>query len=751
MKKTLIAAFLGVFFFLPAFAAPVDDFKRSDAYGSGMFTSAALKGKNILMLTVSDKYTGADNNGRENAVKAAAKEWSKENNSDECMISVNGGPVSELWKINKSGSASKIEEWGPKAEKKSGSDFFMSGGLMGGSSSTSLNLCAGTYFFKDIMDAAMNINVSQGSGTVGLSAKAHYLYDRNLDLNGGLQLNIDSSNTVGLSFILGASNFINYRTSLDILLSMSTAGRFSLGAGITYHEKAGSPTAPLALTPQTAVEKTQELAAQEYANEPEAAFTPTPEVTETEAPTETPAKTFTPEPEATGTYTEQPTATAVIKAESTAEAPAATEAPSVIGGAEAQSTTETAALSVTGGVVAQSTTETAAVKETEAEMKERLKKEILEELKAEAKTEKKSSGEKKEGTTSGFYMEADAGIALKAINNGSGGGIKMGFGDDGIFGMNFGLEIQTADDPGNFSGANEIRDFRMLTGFDFYPKRGRSPSGFYIGPIIGPHIFTYRAPSDEKVLGVDLIVGVETGVRLFMNAFVLDIGIDYRKYIPLSKYSSPLDVAGDIRFMPHLGLGVVFYDDDPEKPQVKAAQEHKENTGSRPDNGGFYLETDTLALVRIFQQLGHESYLRDLELRAGHGDGGIFGISYWIEGFDYNNVDGFVKGHSLGLKLAADFYPFGGSPSGIYIGPVGGAYYSMFNQTVGSDEWSEWSGHYAYFTSGCEAGFRLSLGGFLLDGGVEYFHVFDKYGDSDQFLPRLQVGWMWSTAGGNKK
>ncbi|OQA08017.1 MAG: hypothetical protein BWY65_01652 [Firmicutes bacterium ADurb.Bin373] len=196
-----------------------------------------------------------------------------------------------------------------------------------------------------------------------------------------------------------------------------------------------------------------------------------------------------------------------------------------------------------------------------------------------------------------------------------------------------------------------------------------------------------------------------------------------------------------------------------ELKKEQAIKEPQAKTETEEERDGFYMETDTLAIARIIE--GNHAQ-KDFDIKMGWGDCGLFGISTWLDFIQYNDEG--LDGMFWGVKLAADFYPLWQvnpsftSPAGLYVGPVLGIGYGRFSQYYGpgggqGDEDGE-AGEVFGFSVGCELGFRLSLGGFLIDAGAEYAHNIRMYAfdslDSDDIIYRLQIGWMWSSCGGIK-
>ncbi|HPI02243.1 MAG TPA: hypothetical protein PLB12_05665 [Candidatus Goldiibacteriota bacterium] len=508
--RTIIAASLFFVFSAAAPAGALEEFKGSDVYKSGMFENASLKSGGILLLGVSEKFTLLAKNSQKAAVKSAVEQWAELNSGRTCMVSVSGYGINcELWEIDKSGRAKLAEEWGPGAKAETGSDFFLSGNLLGNAGAVSLNFYAGTYFFKNILDASVSLNVMENSVSLGVLGRGHLFVSESFDLNGGLQLSSGGSlDNMELSLLLGASNFIGHKTSLDFTCSFSTSGRVALGAGITYHEKAGSANVPFDITPAV---KKQVKKAEAYYNEPSPAYTDT--------PANTPVYTAT----ATNTPTAVNTATATYTVFVPAYTPSAVNTPA----AARQK------------------------KETEEEMKERIKKEVIEELKKEQAIKEPRAKTETEEERDGFYMETDT-LAIARIIEGNHAqkdfDIKMGWGDCGLFGISTWLDfIQYNDEglDGMFWGVKLAADFYPL--WQVNPSF-TSPAGLYVGPVLGGgygRFNQYYGPGggqgDEdgeagEVFGFSM--GCELGFRLSLGGFLIDAGAEYAHNIRMYAFDS---------------------------------------------------------------------------------------------------------------------------------------------------------------------------------------------------------------------
>ena len=503
--RTIIAASLFFVFSAAAPAGALEEFKGSDVYKSGMFENASLKSGGILLLGVSEKFTLLAKNSQKAAVKSAVEQWAELNSGRTCMVSVSGyGIDCELWEIDKSGRAKLAEEWGPGAKAETGSDFFLSGNLLGNAGAVSLNFYAGTYFFKNILDASVSLNVMENSVSLGVLGRGHLFVSEIFDLNGGLQLSSGGSlDNMELSLLLGASNFIGYKTSLDFTCSFSTSGRVALGAGITLHQKAGNPTVPFDVTPSADKKSAKSNLKSSYTP----VATATPENTAVILPTETMT------PTAADTYTPVPTFT-----QTAVPSPAAQQ--------------------------------TAAPKqETEEEMKERIKKEVIEELKKEQAIKEPQA--KTEEEKDGFYMETDT-LAIARIIEGNHAqkdfDIKMGWGDCGLFGISTWLDfIQYNDEglDGMFWGVKLAADFYPL--WQVNPSF-TSPAGLYVGPVLGGgygRFNQYYGPGggqgDEdgeagEVFGFSM--GCELGFRLSLGGFLIDAGAEYAHNIRMYAFDS---------------------------------------------------------------------------------------------------------------------------------------------------------------------------------------------------------------------
>lgn len=182
------------------------------------------------------------------------------------------------------------------------------------------------------------------------------------------------------------------------------------------------------------------------------------------------------------------------------------------------------------------------------------------------------------------------------------------------------------------------------------------------------------------------------------------------------------------------------------KKNIKAAIEKQQNKTLMPvervGTDRFFVETDLMSITRSIVNEWYEA-----DLRAGFGDGGIFGLSFMLEGILYKDSDnGYdFTGWIAGLDIAFDFYPFGNSPSGIYIGPIiGGRYHGYNISDIGG-------GSFFSLTPGVEAGVRVLLDWLILDASLAYtanIYFYEGVSDMNEmlkhdYLARLGVGVMF--------
>lgn len=744
--------------------APALEFKKTGFYiNEKLFDDAFLSEQGNLVLKASEKFIDADQGEKNDLSVTAANTWKKISKITGRAVFVEireGEKRTALWKSEGADSAVLIEQWGSEIKAETGRNIFMSLALSGDFSGTpSLNGTIGSYFLQNVLDSAINCSISGSGVSFGLSGRYHYLIDPKWDVSFGAQLNYSAGGGIfDFALLGGASYFLSYRSSLDITVNIDTSGIVTLGTGVTYYldNRTGTYNEPVTIKKRSAGNKTEFIAPVSTLERKDTPWpTDTPESTDTALPTSTPWPTSTLLPVLTMT-----------PAEITNETPAAVysdesnyiQTPTVTNTELTQATAENTVMSRNAEAAdtpGPAVTKEEVKKETEEEMKVRLRKEILEELKNERNPENQktgadengttSTGADKNGTTAGFFIEADGISIYRAVSNSwTGGGGRFGFGDDGIFGMSFIPEILTEANNPAFS---EIFDGSLTVAFDFYPL-GRSPSGIYIGPLIGARYFSYKPAWGDKELGFDLTAGGEAGVRFLMNAFVLDIGAYYRIDHNMTGNSSVMVETNPYQYipklptgaiMPHISLGVMFYGAEPVRPGEKqdgSAPENKKdgalnNLKNEGTTDGTFLEIDLADLVRFVRDGTKGS-----GLRLGFGDDGIFGMSFILGGkYEDGNETG-IKRYSAGLDIAFDFYPGGRSPSRFYIGPVIGANFNMYQQNTPLNETET----FVSLTGGGEAGIRMLMNWFVLDVGASYYvHNRVGYHDSNPFnIPSMQ-------------
>ena len=369
--------------------------------------------------------------------------------------------------------------------------------------------------------------------------------------------------------------------------------------------------------------------------------------------------------------------------------------------------------------------------ETKEERMQRLKKEIMAELREEISRGKYTKHAKIKGTTAGFFMETSLSyLALSIggesfINNS-----RLGSGDDGIFGVSFIYEGMSLNYK--YAGVDNYDNAGMIA-FDFYPL-GRSPSGIYLGPIIGGSYF-----SVDGNIGYDLLYGGEAGVRFLMNFVVLDIGADYRRHVHFTNNISYMEqytgVDGIMRgFTPHISLGVIFYGSDADNAS------RKKRVAEGGTTAGHYFEIGGLGTALDY-------FMDDIisaELKFGSGDEGIFGLSFtpyakYKRGSVFLSSDFYYYG---GVDICAEFFPLAKSPAGLYLGPVvGGGYYH--GETDGAPV------NNPYMKFGLEAGLRILMNCFVFDmsvaytGNVEFGHYDHKPSLEYGLQPHAGIGFMF--------
>jgi hypothetical protein len=746
------------------YTTAADDFKKTGFYTEKhFFDGAFILSAGSLKLIASKEFMNLEQYKKNAVCKEAVNTWKRVAGIAGRAVFVEiseGGRRSTLWKSQGEDSAVMLEQWGPGITFDSGRSIFMSAALTANSAQENPIISAtfGTYFFKDILDSALNIYVAGTSAQLGLSARAHYLINSKWDLNGGFSLSLTSSDkkdpgVFDLAMIIGASNFISYRSSLDFSLSAGTSGVVTIGSGVTYYfdkipligpqeKPAGGKNEKDSVQNITAVKNT---ATPE--NTTAATDTPWPTATNTPQPivTETPQFAATDTPQPTATDIPQPKPADKIQSE-TISAPLAKSTPSAeptmpavyakvteentltiptpraeeVKAAEFTAT-RTAALPHEEDKVNDSAPQSV---QTQQEAKP-TQREAVETPGAPITEDAKASENSREDSLAGSFIEGDILNASMSISkNWNDFEMKLGYGDDGIFGISIMPQYMS-----NKKGSPEYYAAGLDIAFDLYPL-GRSPSGIYIGPLIGARYYTNDIKNIDPN-GVKLTYGGEAGARLLASWFVLDAGVTYN--ITEAPIGWPDGMIRDLKV--HAQAGLMFYG-------VKNSRNKNstgEGSGEENDStAGFYIEGDVLNFVK-----NYENNIYDIALRFGPGRDSFYATSFILEGSYYKNS--ISKGYLAGADIAFDFYPFSSSPSGLYLGPVIGGKYKV-DQTGDT-----YSGD-PVFSAGGEAGLRVLIGWLVLDGSFDYsyymYHYQDKpYEIKKDYMFRAGAGLMFYSSG----
>jgi|GEM_PF-3116112 predicted aspartyl protease len=772
-----------------------EKFRRTDFYSSGkLFDSASISGQGNLILEASEKFTAMKPEEKNEVSIEAAALWKKISGIKAGSVLVEiyePGKRSSLWKSDGEDSAVMIEQWGPEILPEPGRSVFMSAAISGNSaqSGPSISGTFGTYFFKNILDCAVNLSASGSSAEIGLSGRCHYQLNPRWDINGGIGLSVSGgggSATGEMLFLVGASEFLSYRSSLDFSASIGTSGGIMLGSGVTYYfdrsplsgegslpvqrpaadggrtkpEPAATNTAEEISTPETATPVAT------FTRQPEDTIQPTntPQPADTQPAVEIPQSVITqtaietPQPANTQPVveTQQPvdTQTAIetpqpVSAQQAVETPQrsntqqATATAQSIPTAQATDTPWVASISEINGTKIPTPVETPAVQAAITE-KEATPEPVKAETDAASSTPVNETAENKsKGTTAGFFIEVDSlNMAESLSNNWQDISGRLGYGDDGIFGMSLIPEFR-AD---NYHMTPLIEMYRLDLALDFYPF-GRSPSGLYLGPLIGARYYTYNSDPHGMYSFMDneleFSYGGEAGIRLLANWLVIDVSAAYyNKTQGNAAYLWPDDnIINNISIRAEAGL--MFYAQDKKNNgaggEQGAAESNRSGEGEKTGtSAGVFLEADTMSIERSIQNGWDE-----LNCRFGFGDDGIFGMSFILNGKYYE--DSVNRYYTPGLSIALDFYPGDHSPSRLYLGPLFGA---RCNLTGSASDTLDISDNYAILTLGGEAGVRIMMNWFMIDIGAEYDYNTNLYRtkyftQSNEFIYRAGVGFMF--------
>lgn len=811
-------------------------FSRTDFYsGGGYFDGVTVSAAGNLSLEASKKFMALESGEKDNISIEAAALWKKISGvkSGAVLVEIREqGKRTALWKSDGDDSAEMIEQWGPQIVQQSKNSIFMSAAVSGNSQQSGpvISGTLGSYFLYNMLDCAVNLSASGTSADIGLSGRCHYQLDHKWDLNGGIGFNFSGSSgsaTGELMFLLGASEFLNYRSSLDFTASVGTAGDIMLGSGVTYYfdripwqetpapapagrgaQPENTPEATLTpedtftveatqtptLTPEDTFSPTMTLQPEKNLETPQTVVTTQPEVMiqleDIGKPSETPQAAYTQqtaaaiEPE----NTQQPVSTP--QAENTQQPVAAVQPENTqqpVATPQAENTQQSVA--TPRAVNTQQPVETlravntqqpaVTVQQVEAPTSvytqvvtpESTPVSAVEAPSSQATPEAENV---KEGTTAGLFIEADLYNGIKSLtNNWKNLGGRIGFGTDGIFGMSL-IPVYMED--------NRTQPLYQMAGLDlaldFYPF-GRSPSGLYIGPVIGGRHFNFNPDPQSGNYGgfaitennIQLSAGGEAGIRLLAGRFVIDASAAYNKLPAVNQSDNwPEPFTDNIRLS--ASAGFMFYAAD-NKPDNKKEDSYKPEepgitTGSGDETGtagvttttqsaqeqavknsaaGVFFEVDGMRLKKYL-----DDGIDEANFRFGFGDGGIFGMSFIFDGKYYQDgiFDAYVPGFSLGFN----FYPFGNSPAGLYLGPVIGGKYNLDdnrNAPPGTPV-----NDYTIVTAGGEAGIRILMNWLVLDAGAEYDYDTKIYPStppapqsSYDLIYRAELGFMFYSNPGN--
>lgn len=213
------------------------------------------KEKKLYLMTNSD-YTALQENQKREVLGNVAKEFAGYD-----MTLYTGGQGRELWIADGNGvkclerwnnDSLRIEDFLPLELNRSGETkvFYYVGGMLNGgngSTSYSLNLRAGSYLYKNLLDASATLNLggnkaegseSQFTGDVGVDSRA-YLPFRIKEVNlapyagAGLSWSFALERFFELRLLAGGCWFVG-PGSLDIGLQYGTKSDFALTLGYTF-------------------------------------------------------------------------------------------------------------------------------------------------------------------------------------------------------------------------------------------------------------------------------------------------------------------------------------------------------------------------------------------------------------------------------------------------------------------------------------------------------------------------------------
>jgi hypothetical protein len=139
------------------------------------------------------------------------------------------------------------------------------------------------------------------------------------------------------------------------------------------------------------------------------------------------------------------------------------------------------------------------------------------------------------------------------------------FGDYGNFGMEAIYYLQFLSVDEYFGGT-----VGLDIAFDIFPL-GSSPSGFYLGPIIGGRMYMIDSDYSENDMLFAFVPGFNAGYRFILEGFVIDAEIVYGAVMTLS--DTPQDIIHDFWFK--LGIGGLTDNVTPEMAEANKKAANK--------------------------------------------------------------------------------------------------------------------------------------------------------------------------------
>lgn len=166
-------------------------------------------------------------------------------------------------------------------------------------------------------------------------------------------------------------------------------------------------------------------------------------------------------------------------------------------------------------------------------------------------------------------------------------------------------------------------------------------------------------------------------------------------------------------------------------------------TSLKKTQSGMYIEADLMSVVRSIMENAIDANLRVGFFNSDNISFETILDFYGIQGRFNDGVSGWLGG----LDLAYNYFPFGNSPSGMYVAPVAGLRYNRYDITISGIE-SGITGDFMTLTAGTQLGYRLMVEKFMFNALIHCYWNMNFYDDrsfdaSFDYIFRVGTGYVF--------